>query len=87
LTLYSCRFVDPPEREEHYSVECVGKIEMNFDGISDHMIDSRWNEKLGRQVYRGEYEVEVRFRSQEGMLTFRSTAYGKEVAKTTIICE
>jgi hypothetical protein len=85
--LYSSRFVDPPEQVDHYGVELVGQIETDFDDVSDSIVDSRWNERLGRQVYQYNYDLEVRFRSQEGMLTFRSTAYGKERAKTRIICE
>lgn len=86
LRLYQCSFADPPEREDHYSVQFVGSIETRFTDVSDNMIDSKWNSRLGRMVHRYSFQLQIYFRSQEGALKFRSVAYGKERGTTKIDC-
>lgn len=87
LTLYQCSFVDPPERADHYSVQYVGSVETKFTDVSDDIIDSKWNSRLGRTVHRYNFQVEIYFRSQEGALKIRSVAYGKERGTTQIVCD
>jgi hypothetical protein len=87
LKLFQCSFADPPELEGHYSVQFVGSIKTNFTGVSDNIIDSKWNPRLGRTVHRYSYKLEIYFRSQEGALKLRSVAYGKERGTTKIVCD
>lgn len=87
MKLFECSFADPPEREAHYSVQPIGTIKTDFSDISIDELDSRYNDKLMRTVWQYNFKVEVKFRAKEGVLTFRSTAYGKERGRTQIAYE
>ena len=86
LRLYQCSFADPPEREDHHSVRLIGCIETKFTDISDDIVNSKWNSRLGRMVHQYNFKLQIYFRSHEGALKIRSMAYGKERGTTKIDC-
>jgi hypothetical protein len=84
LSLYSCSFTSPPERVEHFSVQRVGSVETDLGNVSLTNVGSKYNSYLERRIYRYEYEVDVRFRSEEGVLAFKTRAYGEQRGTTCI---
>ena len=84
IKLYSCSFVTPPERDDHYSLMEVGTITTNLSGLRNTDVESRYNPILGKTVYQYRLEIQIGFRSQEGNLAFRARAHGKESGVTTI---
>jgi hypothetical protein len=83
LELYSCPLDSPPEREEHFSVRREGVIETMWDPENDE-VESCWSARLRKTVYRFNYEMTVDFRSEDGILNFKSMVNGVEVGKTNI---
>jgi len=84
LKLFRSAFTVPPERDDHYSVQCVGSIETDLTSFDSTARDTRYDDKLGQTIYKHNYEVEVKLRSEEGVLTFRSLANGKQMGSTKI---
>ncbi|OCT47560.1 Hsp70 family protein [Cladophialophora carrionii] len=83
LELYSCPLDSPPEREEHFSVRREGVIETMWDPDNDK-VESCWSARLRKTVYRFNYEMTVDFRSEDGLLNFKSMVNGVQVGKTNI---
>lgn len=84
LELYECIETLAPERVEHYSVRKLGTIETDFANVGNSQRESFYSHRLGKTVYRYKYSVTIGFRTKEGILTFKSFAYGREAGSTRI---
>lgn len=84
LNLYSCSLNEQPERNDDFGVVKEGCIRVQFDNVSRSQLKPKYNSRLDKTVYHYEYEVAVNFRSEEGVLTVKSFAYGNEAGTASI---
>lgn len=82
VRLFSCPLDDAPENKKHISVRKEGSIGIRFQ---DHEVTtSRWNKKLNAVAYKFKYEVEVDFRAEQGILSFKTFMGSRQAGVTTI---
>ncbi|KAE9368265.1 actin-like ATPase domain-containing protein [Stipitochalara longipes BDJ] len=84
LQLFSCSFTEPPEREEHYSCQKNGVLVTDFADVSLTRVESKYNSYLERRLYMYKFEVEVRIKADDGVLGFKSRAYGQQRGNTPV---
>lgn len=83
LELYSCPVNEAPEHVEHVSVRREGVITTRFS--TSDATRTKYNERLNSTVYQFDYEVEVSFRSDEGILGFQSFIGTSQAGTTSIV--
>ncbi|GFG22579.1 heat shock 70 kDa protein 12A [Aspergillus udagawae] len=82
LTLYSSDLDHAPERVEHPGVRSVGNISVDFTELDLSTFERK--SLLGTPLYKLQYDVNVVFGAQEGVLKFEAVSQGKVVGKTSI---
>lgn len=85
LELYSSALQDPPDWADRLGVRKEGKILTRLQSIVPTKIKN--NEKTGKKVFRWQFHVQVDFRSETGILGFKTLIDGAEAGTTTIAFE
>lgn len=82
LELFSCPVNQSPEHVDHVSVRREGVITTRFS--TSDATRTKYNERLNSTVYQFDYDVEVSFRSSEGILGFQSFIGNSQAGTTSI---
>lgn len=82
LELFSCPVNEAPEHVEHIGVRREGVITTRFS--TSDATRTKYNDRLISTVYQFDYDVEVSFRSAQGILGFQSLINNVPAGTTTI---
>ncbi|KAK7514991.1 hypothetical protein IWZ03DRAFT_443731 [Phyllosticta citriasiana] len=84
ITLYACPRDTPPEHISNQSAEKVGQVHVRFSSSDFDNADKRFNKSMGEDVYRFNLTVKMNMNAEEGILKFKTFAYGKPAGETSI---
>ncbi|KAK8190110.1 hsp70-like protein [Phyllosticta capitalensis] len=84
LTLYACSSNDPPEYKKNHAAEKIGEVRVRWSLNDFDKAEKRFNQTMGAYVWCFEYEVKMQMNAEDGLLKFKTFAYGKPAGETTI---
>ncbi|KAK8161276.1 hsp70-like protein [Phyllosticta citrichinensis] len=84
MQLFTCSSDVPPEYVRNLAAEKVGEVVVRFSNSDFELAPKRFNETMGEDVYRFDFNVKMNMNAEDGTLTFKTFAYGKPAGETTI---
>ncbi|KAK8210720.1 hsp70-like protein [Phyllosticta capitalensis] len=84
ITLYASSSEIPPEYISNQSAEKIGEVRVRWLYSDFEKARKRWNQTIGEYVYEFSFSVKMQMSAKDGLLKFKTFAYGKPAGETTI---
>ncbi|KAK8235089.1 hypothetical protein HDK90DRAFT_524724 [Phyllosticta capitalensis] len=84
VTLFACSRDSPPDHRSNLAAEKIGEVHVCFSSRDFEFADKRFNVSMGEDIYSLQVSVKMNMNAEEGVLSFKTFAYGKPAGDTTI---